>query len=95
LKWLGVSAAFAEGGFEHLNLFKGPVEGGKNVHERLGVIWVSIISSIWNARNAMVFTQADIDWERVADKYKVISWRIIRSRSTGFNFSLSQWLANP
>lgn len=71
---------------------KGLVEGGKNVSERLGVIWVSIISSIWNARNAMVFTQADIDWERVADK--VISWRIIRSRLTGFNFSISPFKKN-
>ncbi|KEH30945.1 hypothetical protein MTR_4g088065 [Medicago truncatula] len=52
LKWLGVLAVFVEGGFERLILFKGLVAGGKTVCERLGVILVSIISSIWNARNA-------------------------------------------
>ncbi|PNX83116.1 hypothetical protein L195_g039154 [Trifolium pratense] len=31
LKWLGVSAAFTEGGVDHLRLFKGLVQGGKEV----------------------------------------------------------------
>jgi hypothetical protein len=95
LKWLGVSAVFVEGGFEHLIMFKGLVAVGKTIRERLGVIWVSIISSIWNARNAMIFKQAAINWEKVADEYKVLCWKIIRSRSTSFNFPLSHWLANP
>jgi hypothetical protein len=92
LKWLGVSTAFTEGGIEHLRLFKGLVQGGKELHDKLGVIWFSIVSSIWKARNNIIFNLDGFHGERVAEESKVLAWRIIKSRIKGFNFSLNQWL---
>jgi hypothetical protein len=43
-----------EGGIEHLRLFKGLVQGGKELHDKLGVIWFSSVSSIWKARNNII-----------------------------------------
>jgi hypothetical protein len=95
LKWLGVSAAFTEGGVEHLRLFKGLVKGGKVASDKLGIIWFSIASSIWKARNNIIFKLDGFNWERVMEESKVLSWRIIKSRAKDFNISLNQWLLCP
>ncbi|MCI29276.1 hypothetical protein A2U01_0050485, partial [Trifolium medium] len=95
LKWLGVSAVLAEGGLAHLRLFKGLVMGGKSVSEKLGVIWFAIVSTIWKARNAVIFNSDGFNWERVVEESKVTSRRIIKSRSKEFSYPLSLWLTNP
>ncbi|MCI14561.1 putative ribonuclease H protein [Trifolium medium] len=71
LKWLGVSAAFLEGGFDHLKMFK-------------GLYW-----------NGVVFRQEGFDGEKVVEEAKVLSWRILKNHSKGFNFSLFWWITNP
>jgi hypothetical protein len=82
--------AFTEGGIDHLRLFKGLVQGGKEVSEKLGVIWFSVVSSIWKARNNIIFNLDWFQWERVMEESKILAWRIIKSRETGFNFSFMQ-----
>jgi hypothetical protein len=88
---LGVSTAFLEGGVDHLRLFKGLVPGGKEVGRKIGVVWFSIVASIWKVQNNIVFNMDGwFHWENVMHESKIQAWRINKSRVKGFNFSLSQ-----
>jgi hypothetical protein len=49
-------------GPDHLILFKNLVRGRWKVREKLGVIWVLAIYSIWKARNAIVFKLKGFVW---------------------------------
>ncbi|GAU42430.1 hypothetical protein TSUD_247720 [Trifolium subterraneum] len=69
-RWLGVSAAFLGGQIEHLRSFKGLVSVGKDVSEKLGAIWFSIVSSMWKVRNGMIFKSDGFNWEKVVEEYK-------------------------
>ncbi|MCH83014.1 LINE-1 reverse transcriptase like [Trifolium medium] len=95
LKWLGISTALSEGGFEHLKMFKGLVPGGKKVKNILQTIWFANIFVTWQARNAVVFSHEGFNGEKVVEEAKVWSWRILKNRSKGFNYPLYQWLGNP
>jgi hypothetical protein len=43
----------------------------------------------------MIFKSDGFNWERVVEEYKVLSWRVISSKSKGFRYPVSQWLLNP
>ncbi|MCH91293.1 hypothetical protein A2U01_0012219 [Trifolium medium] len=95
LKWLGVPTTFLEGGFGHLKMFKGLVEGSKKAKDMLRVIWFANVFVIWKARNAVVFRQEGFAGEKVVEETKVMSWRILKNRHKHFNFPLYLWISNP
>jgi hypothetical protein len=81
--------------FDHFKMFKGLVGGSRKVKDMLGVIWFVNIFVIWKARNAVVFNQEGFSGEKVVEEAKVLSWRILKSRSKNFSFPLNLWIRNP
>jgi hypothetical protein len=49
----------------------------------------------WKARNDVIFRQEGFAREKVVEEAKVMSWRILKNRSKGFDFPLFQWITNP
>jgi hypothetical protein len=90
-RWLGISVAFAKGGYDHYLMFKGLISGGVKVMERLGILWLSTVDAIWKARNAMIFNNVDFNWVRVVEEIKVSSWKILKARDKNFSCSLYEW----
>jgi hypothetical protein len=41
--------------------------GSKGACDKLEVIWFSIITTIWKARNAMIFIITNVNWEKAAE----------------------------
>jgi hypothetical protein len=63
-----VSVALTEGDVEHLCLFKGLFKSRKQrSYDKLEVIWFSIITTIWKARNAIIFIMRNVNWEKAAE----------------------------
>ncbi|PNY15474.1 ribonuclease H [Trifolium pratense] len=83
VKWLEVPTVLPEGGYDHLVSFKSLICGKAKTKERLGVIWFSNVYCIWKVRNEMVFNHRGVDWEKVVEEAKVLSWRILRTRAKG------------
>ncbi|KAK2401286.1 hypothetical protein QL285_050891 [Trifolium repens] len=94
-RWLGISVAFVKGGYDHFLMFKGLISGRTKVKERLGILWLSTVDAIWKARNAMIFNNANFNWERVVEDIKVSSWKILKARDKNFSCSLYEWNSNP
>ncbi|MCI07197.1 hypothetical protein A2U01_0028262 [Trifolium medium] len=95
VRWLGVPVALVEGGLTHLLSLKNLLPGNAMVRDRIGVIWFSVVSLIWKARNDMIFNHAGFEWEKLLEESKILSWRILRARSKGFDYDLSMWRTNP
>ncbi|GAU44404.1 hypothetical protein TSUD_246300 [Trifolium subterraneum] len=73
LKWLGVSTAYSERGFDHLKMFKGLLVGEKRAKGASGVIWFVNIFVTRKARNAVVFRQEGFDREKVVEEAKWVT----------------------
>jgi hypothetical protein len=41
--------------------------GSKGACDKLEVIWFSIITTIWKAKNAMIFIMTNVNWEKAAE----------------------------
>jgi hypothetical protein len=95
MKWLGISVAFVKGGYDHYLMFKGLISGGTKIKERLGILWLSIVDAIWKSRNAMIFNNANFNWDRVVEEIKVSSWKILKARDKNFCYNLYEWNSNP
>jgi hypothetical protein len=89
VRGIGIPVVLAEGGPAHLSLWKNLVIGNSKSRDRIGAIWFSTISLIWKVRNDIIFNQAGLDWEKLLEEIKILSWRILRARSKGFNYVLS------
>ncbi|MCH82216.1 cytochrome P450, partial [Trifolium medium] len=59
VRWLGIPIAFAKGGYDHFQMFKGLIPGRARIKDMLSIIWLSTVNSIWKARNEMIFNQVD------------------------------------
>jgi hypothetical protein len=84
VRWLGIPIALAEGGYAHFSLLKGLILGRLETRERVGVIWVTAVYVIWIIRNDIIFKHVGFNWEKVVEETKVLSWKILKSRSKGF-----------
>jgi hypothetical protein len=82
-------------GLAHFTIFKNIVPFNVKSRDRIEVIWFTVVSLIWKARNEMIFNQAGFEWENVLEEAKILSWRILRARSKGFSCDLSMWRQNP
>jgi hypothetical protein len=50
---------------------------------------------IWKVKNDIIFNQSGLDWEKLLEEIKILSWNILRARSKGFNCVLNLWRMNP
>jgi hypothetical protein len=91
----GVPVAFVKGGHDHYLMFKGLIHGRTKIKERLGILWLSTADAISKARNAMVFNNANFNWERVVEEVKFSSWKTIKARYKNFSCNLFEWKSNP
>nr|KYP66878.1 hypothetical protein KK1_013189 [Cajanus cajan] len=59
------------------------------------VIWTAILWCIWRARNKCVFEGEHLDGNRLLQQTVLYSWSWLTSFDKSFNYSFSQWEANP
>nr|KYP45153.1 Putative ribonuclease H protein At1g65750 family [Cajanus cajan] len=59
------------------------------------VIWTAILWCIWRARNKYVFEGEHLDGNRLLQQTVLYSWSWLTSFDKSFNYSFSQWEANP
>nr|KYP34281.1 Putative ribonuclease H protein At1g65750 family [Cajanus cajan] len=81
---------------EHILLYCNGIDPiWKKWVEQWHVIWTAILWCIWRARYKCVFEGEHLDGNRLLQQTVLYSWSWLTSFNKSFNYSFSQWEANP
>ena len=58
-------------------------------------VWTTVVKSIWDHRNSVVFKQGVVDAEEIFQKAQIKSWLGMKHKSVSFNYSQVDWILNP
>nr|KYP48620.1 Putative ribonuclease H protein At1g65750 family [Cajanus cajan] len=59
------------------------------------VIWLTVIWSIWLARNALIFSNKMLSTLDVLEMVKLRTWKWLKARDNSFSYSFSSWAESP
>ncbi len=93
LRWIGISFVqhkdilvhFENFHLSHLNVNQNQIWKG---------IWVSIVRSIWDQRNLVVFKQGTADAEEIFHLAQLSTWLKLKFGTLPFSYSFSEWKLN-
>ncbi len=95
LGWFGISSALTNICKNHLYQFSGLINGNKQQIKSWQLVWLSLIWSIWLARNQAIFNAASIDLQDILDLIKIRSWLWLKNKLPGFSYPFASWSSNP
>ena len=58
-------------------------------------VWTTIVWSIWEQRNRVVFKQDKVDVEEIFHLAQLKSWLWLKYRKKTFMHSFPEWIMNP
>jgi len=94
LRWIGityvqhkdVSIHFERFHLYHLNAKQNQVWKG---------VWATIVRSIWDQRNLVVYKQGIVDVEEIFHLAQLSVWLKLRFETIPFSYAFSDWVLNP
>jgi hypothetical protein len=89
--WLDINFAFPHDLFSLLNDLM--EAGGRKLRKELGLIWNSVIWTLWRNRNTAVFENRRWEVSELVEKVKVLSWKWWLSQSKVPQCLFYEWWA--
>lgn len=92
-RWIGVSVVQPSNLVDHILQHKG-LFMGKNRKKRGSYIWHAVIWTLWNERNASIFSNQPIDFLRIVHLIICRSWFWFSAYSDAY-FQFFDWCCSP
>ncbi|XP_057444639.1 uncharacterized protein LOC130736881 [Lotus japonicus] len=91
--WLGMVAFSSTSPRDHLLAFR---LGHNSLQLRVArAIWMSIVWSLWLARNELIFRDDPVDVGTIIELVQCRSWHWIKVNVAGFPYSFAAWSLSP
>nr|KYP53060.1 hypothetical protein KK1_025062 [Cajanus cajan] len=95
LEWCGFTSVLLNSFIAHFDQFLGLPLCPSKMRYRWAVIWLTVIWSIWLARNALIFSDKVLSTLDVLELVKLRTWKWLKARDNSFSYSFSSWAESP
>ncbi|XP_058774883.1 uncharacterized protein LOC131649149 [Vicia villosa] len=92
--WLGAGQFLSLADFRSFSAIQEKVKSGI-IKEKINIVWISTIWSLWNMRNSMVFENNLYSFEWVFNSVLFFSWRWVSLSIPLTNFCFYDWFKVP
>jgi len=93
-RWLGITYVQHKDILIHFESFHLPHLNAKQNQVWKGV-WVTIVRSIWEQRNLVVFKQGTVDVDEILHLAQLSVWLKLKFGTNFFSYAFSDWVLNP
>ena len=94
-KWLGWSTVLHSDAKRHFLHHTAIARGSKKFGKCLVRIWIATISSLWRARNSVIFDNKSVEVGTLVDSIQHKAWLWMKAKEKLFSASMFEWTYNP